>query len=115
MFIRNMYESESKMEASHDGKGLLKHTIVLHTADFDTNLKFLIYTEMKPGTSIGNHEHGDDEEVYIVLEGTGEMTTNGEKVSVKKGDVILNKPYWSHGLENNSDKDLKILVFKVVK
>jgi hypothetical protein len=32
---------------------------------------------------------------------------------ISAGDVILNKPFWSHGLENNSTEVLKILVFEV--
>jgi oxalate decarboxylase/phosphoglucose isomerase-like protein (cupin superfamily) len=34
---------------------------------------------------------------------------------VKTGDVIVNKPGWSHGLENTSDQPLEILVFEVAK
>lgn len=41
------------------------------------------------------------------------MTVNGQAREISAGDVILNKPHWSHGLENNSDTDLKILVFEV--
>ena len=41
------------------------------------------------------------------------LTVNGETSEVTAGDVIVNKPGWSHGLENNSDSPLKILVFEV--
>jgi quercetin dioxygenase-like cupin family protein len=41
------------------------------------------------------------------------MTVNNEARQVKTGDVILNKPGWSHGLENTSDHVLKLLVFEV--
>ena len=57
--------------------------------------------------------HQNSEEIYVILEGKGIMSINGEEHEVAAGDIILNKPYWSHGLENNSDTDLKILVFEV--
>jgi len=43
------------------------------------------------------------------------MTVNGQVSAVKPGDVVVNKPGWSHGLENNSDTIMKILVFEVDK
>ncbi len=41
------------------------------------------------------------------------MITNDEKTEMGAGDIILNKPGWSHGLENNSDWLVKLLVFGV--
>jgi quercetin dioxygenase-like cupin family protein len=41
------------------------------------------------------------------------MTVNEETREVIAGDVILNKPGWSHGLANHSDQVLKMLVFEV--
>lgn len=111
--IRNFIQTSSKQEVTHAGKGTVDNTLVYGEADFSTNLRFVIYSELKPGTSIGYHAHENDEEVYVILEGKGIMTINGEAHEVSTGDVILNKPFWSHGLENKSDSDLKILVFEV--
>lgn len=111
--IRNIYNSPSRLVGSHDGKGRVKNALLYGDADFSTNLRFVIYTELPPGTSIGYHKHGNDEEVYILLEGRGTMTIDGEAHEVSAGDVILNKPYGSHGLENTSDDILKLLVFEV--
>jgi quercetin dioxygenase-like cupin family protein len=111
--IRNIYNSPSQLESSHEGKGHVKNALLYGDADFSTNLRFVIYTELPPGTSIGYHTHGNDEEVYVILEGLGTMTIDGETHEVGEGDVILNKPHGSHGLENTSDDILKILVFEV--
>ena len=70
---------------------------------------------MDPGTSIGYHQHGENEELYVILEGSGTMTVNGETSKVQAGDVIVNKPGWSHGLENTSETTIKLLVFEVAK
>jgi mannose-6-phosphate isomerase-like protein (cupin superfamily) len=113
MIIRNYLQSAFTLEPSHDGTGAVRNVTVFESADFSTNLRFIIYSELKPGTSIGYHSHGEDEEVYVILAGTGVMTVNNETREVGSGDVILNKPNWSHGLANYSEDDLCILVFEV--
>ena len=111
--IRNFFGLPSRQEVTHAGQGLVRNALVYGESDFKTNLHFVIYSELEPGTSIGYHTHENNEEVYVILEGRGIMTINGTVHEVTAGDVILNKPFWSHGLENNSDSDLKILVIEV--
>jgi mannose-6-phosphate isomerase-like protein (cupin superfamily) len=66
------------------------------------------------GTFIGMHQPGDNEELYIILEGNGVMTVDGESKAVCDGDdVIVNQPFGSHGIANQSKQDLKLLVFEV--
>ena len=113
MIVRNFFEAPGQVQSIHDGKGVGKNARVFETADFDTPLKFINYVEMEPGSSIGVHRHGENEEVYVVLSGSGMMTVNDERRAVKAGDIILNKPGWQHGLENMSDQTLKLFVFEV--
>ena len=113
MIIRNLLEAPYKLHAIHDGQGRGKDARVFDARDFDTPLKFINYVELEPGASIGDHWHGANEEVYVILSGQGIMIVNGKSQAVKPGDVILNKPGWQHGLENTSDEPLKVLVFEV--
>jgi mannose-6-phosphate isomerase-like protein (cupin superfamily) len=113
MIVRNFLEATGKVQAIHEGKGVGKNARVFDAADFDTPLKFINYLEMEPGSSIGVHRHGANEEVYVVLAGYGVMTVNDERQAVKPGDIILNKPGWQHGLENTSQELLKLFVFEV--
>jgi mannose-6-phosphate isomerase-like protein (cupin superfamily) len=115
MIVKNFLEAEGQIKSSHGGKGLVKDVRVFDQQDFETALRFVIYNELQPGSSIGVHQHGQDEEVYVILSGEGLMTVNDETRAVKTGDVIVNKPGWSHGLENTSDQPLEILVFEVAK
>jgi len=111
--IKNFYAvTPDLVENIHDGEGVVKVSTVFDT--FTTKMQFLHYTVLPPGTSIGVHKHGNDEEFYIVLEGAGEMELDGVKHPVSPGDVIMNAPLGSHGLRNVSDTDdLRILVFEV--
>lgn len=113
MLITNFFEAEGKPQNSHDGEGLINHVYCFRDDDFDTNLRFILTIDVPAGGSVGYHQHGDNEEVYIILEGRGRMTVNDEERDVKPGDVILNKPGWSHGIKNTTDDNLKILVFEV--
>ena len=113
MLIRNLFDAPYQVQSIHDGRGCGKNALVFDCADFDTPLKFIRYVEMEPGSSIGVHPHGENEEIYAVLSGNGVMTVNDESQAVKSGDVILNKPGWRHGLENTSNEPLKLFVFEV--
>ncbi len=112
MICRNFYEIEGMYETSHGGKGEIKNVLLYDPRDFDTDLRFIMYTELQPGQSIGYHPHGQNEEIYVVLTGTGRAKVNDEEFPVRAGDVLLNKPGWSHGLENDSEGAITLLIFE---
>ncbi|WP_159886772.1 cupin domain-containing protein [Paenibacillus puerhi] len=112
MIIRNFYEAELKLQSSHKGEGLVGNVRLFDKADFESSLRFFYYTEIPPQASIGTHRHGQDEEIYVILEGMGTITVNGQSQEVRRGDVILNKPGWSHGLTNNTNDPLRMIVFE---
>jgi mannose-6-phosphate isomerase-like protein (cupin superfamily) len=91
---------------------VVKNITLFNTKDFQSKLRFLNYTVLPPGTSIGVHPHDNDEEIYIILEGNGQMTLDGSVHQVMPGSVILNIPYGKHGLENTGKSEMKILVFE---
>jgi mannose-6-phosphate isomerase-like protein (cupin superfamily) len=66
-----------------------------------------------PKSTIGTHKHGNNEEIYILLEGQGTMTIDNEPVTVKQGDMILNPAFGEHGLVNDSDADIDLLVIQI--
>jgi mannose-6-phosphate isomerase-like protein (cupin superfamily) len=113
MLIRNLFAAPYTLQSIHAGKGRGKNALVFAASDFDTPCKFIRYVELEPDASIGNHPHGQNEEVYVVLAGNGRMIVNGASQAVQAGDVILNKPGWEHGLENASQEPLKLLVFEI--
>ena len=111
--IKNIYAMKTNPVSNcHDGEGTI--SVVDIFDKFSSKIQFLHYTVLPPGTSIGSHKHGDDEEFYFVIEGSGEMELDGTNHTVKTGDVILNKPFGTHGLRNTSlTSELRLLVFEV--
>ena len=51
--------------------------------------------------------------MYIVLAGQGTMTIENEPVTVRRGDMILNPAHGKHGLVNDSDADIDLLVIQI--
>jgi quercetin dioxygenase-like cupin family protein len=47
---------------------------------------------LEPGQATQRHYHRESEEIYFLLEGTGEMELDGERALVSPGDAILIPP-----------------------
>ena len=64
---------------------------------------------LKPGSGIGYHQQQEDE-IYYVLSGRGQMTLDGRTVDVGPGTAILTRTGSSHGLKQVGNDDLVILI-----
>jgi mannose-6-phosphate isomerase-like protein (cupin superfamily) len=116
MIIKNFLDSPGVDRIIHNGKSTAKSVKLFGEEDFETNLKYISFTSIPPGSSIGIHDHKNEcEEVYTILEGSGLFTLNASQRRVNKGDVILSKPGCSHGLENDTSKPLEVFIFWVKK
>jgi len=79
-----------------------------------SSCKFIDLCVLPVGSSIGLHTHADDdEEIYIVIDGHGEMIVGGQHLRIGPGDVIVNRPGGTHGLSNDGDAPLRIVVLDV--
>jgi mannose-6-phosphate isomerase-like protein (cupin superfamily) len=100
-------------KVAHEGVGRINVARPFDTLDFETDMMFVERVEMPPGTSIGIHRHGDDEELYFILAGSGRMVVDGREYRVRAGDLVLNRRGGSHGLLNDSDDPIELLVWQV--
>jgi quercetin dioxygenase-like cupin family protein len=55
------------------------------------------------------HNHVKDEQVYIILEGSGVVQVGDEKTSTREGDVVILPANIPHALFNTSDSQCVIL------
>lgn len=81
---------------------------------FDTDFRWLDLCIVKPGAEIGVHAHHVDDEVYAIVEGHATMIVNGHESSVGQGDVILLRCGGSHGLRNESQEEVHVLVIDIL-
>jgi mannose-6-phosphate isomerase-like protein (cupin superfamily) len=99
---------------AHGGDGLIRFARIVDRAGVEAGCNFIDLAELPPGSSIGLHSHAlSEEEFYLILDGTGEMTRNGEVFSVKAGDLIRNPPGGTHSLRNTGSQSLRIFVFEL--
>jgi mannose-6-phosphate isomerase-like protein (cupin superfamily) len=97
---------------AHAGSGRIRTMRVIDAAH-RSGFRFIDLTELPPGTSVGVHRHGDDEEVYVIIRGHGRMLLDGETFDVGPGDVIRNVPGGTHGLANTGSEPLTMVVLDV--
>lgn len=98
---------------AHGGAGTIRFARIAGRDATDGALNFIDLAVLPPGSSIGPHRHaGDEEEFYLVLDGTGTMRRDGETFDVVAGDLVRNAPGGRHSLENTGSGDLRIFVFE---
>lgn len=64
---------------------------------------------LRHGTGTTRHYHARTEEIYVVLEGSGQMEVDGEERRVGPGDAILIPPRAWHELRADEGADLRFL------
>jgi mannose-6-phosphate isomerase-like protein (cupin superfamily) len=66
-------------------------------------------TVLHPGKETGGHSHGEADEVYSFVEGSGEMKVGDDRFQVKKGDIVLIPRGAFHKVFNAGGGDLKFV------
>jgi mannose-6-phosphate isomerase-like protein (cupin superfamily) len=62
-----------------------------------------------PGSGVGLHEQQEDE-IYYVLSGRGQMTLDGRTYDVTPGTAVLTRTGSSHSLKQIGNDDLVVLI-----
>ncbi|MEZ5098983.1 MAG: cupin domain-containing protein [Thermoleophilia bacterium] len=69
----------------------------------------LAEASLPPGCSTERHYHRESEELYFVLEGTGDMELDGARRGVGPGDAILIPPGAWHTIAATGESTLRFL------
>ncbi len=115
MILRKSESQVKKFDKCHDGNGVLLCTEML--ADYqrrEAGIKFYHDNILQPGDSIGEHLHKNDEEMYIIIDGSGVMKVDGRDEDVGPGDVCITRKGHSHSLLNTGKSPMHFLVIGVV-
>lgn len=98
---------------AHGGEGRIGFHRLLAAHQLASACNFVDYAVLPPGASIGVHTHGDDEELYLVLEGEGTMHLDGREFAVGPGSVVKNSIRGRHGLRNTGTVPLRLFVVEI--
>lgn len=106
-----------KYSPSSEGEEIIKKDyskkIIFSLADFQEKGHLLQIVTIPPKTKQRLHSHNKQTEVFYILEGETTITINGVDYPAKPGDAFICSPGDVHNLWNTSDKEFKLLVFKI--
>lgn len=68
-----------------------------------TDLQSLAEASLGPGAATQRHYHARSEEIYLIVEGGGEIEVDGERRRVGAGDAVLIPPRAWHELTADED------------
>ena len=97
-----------KIEGNFDvGGAVVKHDDRYVVKD-NNLLKNLILssTRLNPGKHTTGHKHAGQEEVYMFIDGQGEMLLDEKRFVVKAGDIVLIQDGVFHRVYNTSKAEL---------
>ncbi len=66
---------------------------------------------LRPGQEQRIHRHAESDKIYYVLEGNGIFHIAGEERLCREGEAIVARPNEDHGVRNQSEENLVLLVF----
>ena len=74
----------------------------------NTSLKNLVIssTTLHPGKSTRGHSHAGQEEVYMIISGSGTMELDDKKIDIQGGEMVLIEDGVFHRVHNTADGDL---------
>ncbi|HEY6085811.1 MAG TPA: cupin domain-containing protein [Nitrospira sp.] len=65
----------------------------------------------EPGQEQKGHVHGDQDKVYVVLEGRGTFQVGSDRQVLTAGQTTFAPAGEEHGVKNDSGQRLRVLVF----
>jgi len=65
----------------------------------------------EPGQEQKGHSHGEQDKVYLVLEGQGTFQVGSEKLVLGPGQGTMAPAGEEHGVKNHTGQRLKVFVF----
>lgn len=77
---------------------------------FDSSRMFYDLYCLLPGQEQKVHAHEGSDKIYYVLEGTGHFTVGDEEQNLSEGHAVIARAGESHGVRNETDEDLTLLV-----
>ena len=96
-------------EKRFGGEGEGKATRLLEVDQMNGKGRMFNRMMLKPGSSLGYHQHNGETETYYILAGEGILNDNGEKKPIKAGDVALTDNGGYHSIENTGTDNLEFI------
>ena len=96
-------------EKRFGGEGEGRVTRILEVEQMKGKGRVFARMMLKPGSTLGYHQHNGDFETYYIISGEGIVNDNGNKRKIKAGDVVYTENGEFHGLENTGTDNLEYI------
>lgn len=100
-------------QAPRNGNGENYSKQLIGEEYFEGKINGFYVNALQSNSSIGIHQHDNNQEVYYILSGVGEYFDNGKWTTVAPGDLLLCNKEEKHALKNVQDSELKFIAFIV--
>ena len=100
-------------ERHRGGQGTAMYRRALDPSVFLTNWSYVDHLVLPPGASEGLHRHTGVEEVYYVINGSGEVTVGAETSPIEKGDGVPLQLNDAHAFRNTGSGDLEFMIIGI--
>jgi len=109
--------SEMNVETRENMRGGTGPVTLRHyfaPAEFGAKTRLCALLTLPPGSSIGEHAHEGEDEVYLILRGTGIVTEQKIERRVSAGDAVLTGRGESHAIANDGAEPLEVAAFVIL-
>lgn len=113
--IRNVHEQSVEIRSRmRGGEGDVTIRHYFKPGECRAPIRLCAKLVIPPGASIGTHEHIDEDEVYIVTRGTGELRDGEHATRVNAGDAVLTGSGGQHAIVNDGAEPLELVAMIVL-
>ena len=96
-------------EKMRGGEGEVEILHLFKQEELKGKARLIAKVRLKPGCSIGFHEHKEEEEIFYILSGQGVVEDNGKTIAVGAGDVTLTGNGAGHSIANTGSEPLEFM------
>lgn len=108
--IRRKNEMEiAQREHVLNGEGTIISQTILRPEQMLGKSRLCARNTLPPNTSIGEHPHSPDAEIYYILEGEATVNDNGKETILHAGDVMFTGNGETHSIANKSNQNVVFL------
>lgn len=96
-------------EQMRGGKGSVEILHIFKQEELKGKARLCAKITIAPGSSIGLHQHDNEEEIFYIISGKGLVNDNGNVSEVVAGDSIITGNGASHSVENTGTDPLEMM------
>jgi len=100
-----IYPSEKYFNKA-GGHGPIYIQPLLQTSQMGENIRLFAKVILPPGSSLGDHLHENEREIYVILSGQGTYHDDERTYPIHTGDVLVCPSGHRHGVVNDGEVPL---------